>query len=381
MPLLIHLLGCGPGDAVGDVRDDSARSSGLVPLTWYRSEPQETWADAAAGLDWALSQLGALPPPDGALLVDEVAADRVRFRLDLDALALPDPARNVLEITAAELEAHPGTGSDDLGRFLLRSLHEPWRYLAATGACATLADWRATRPVESVVYAVTTSLLTSGERRITLPDAAADWSTIAMFAEEGEGSLVTGDFAPVEAETVDVMPNGQFRYAVYGADGALLPAATASPAGTPGKCAWCHEATLEAGTSANASAPGYLDYAAWITRRDADQALIEDYRASLATSIAYATPVVHESGERLVEGFLLPDAARVAREWGMTEAEVVAVLGEGTESLDELGWTGRYRRADVDAAAPWSSAIRTLSNVREQVPGETFAPAEVGGCR
>ena len=122
MPLLILLLGCGPGDAVGDVRDDSARSSGLVPLTWYRSEPQETWADAAAGLDWALSQLGALPPPDGALLVDEVAADRVRFRLDLDALALPDPARNVLEITAAELEAHPGTGSDDLGRFLLRSL-------------------------------------------------------------------------------------------------------------------------------------------------------------------------------------------------------------------------------------------------------------------
>ena len=375
--MLALLLGCSivPIE-VGAV--DSDAPPGIISLVWRPADSEDTWESARAGLDWALSQLGATPPADGsAITVTGESTSRVALTLHVDQLALPTSATSVLIEVEAELKT--AETSAEIGRFLMRSLHEPWRYYAMTGACRTRAEWESTRQRSPAEYAVTTSQLTEAERRITLNEAPDSWATVGFLAEEGSGSLTDGTFAPTEAETVDVMANGQFRFAVYDPDGALLPVAALSPAGTPGKCAWCHELTVQAGTAENASAPGYLDYTAWMEARAEAHAQIDGLRGALSTSVDYETIPVHEAGERLVEGFLLPNAARVAAEWGVLESDVVAALGEGTESQEELGWENRYLRADVDAASPLA-AVGTLPSARELEPDATLAEAVIDPC-
>ena len=373
--MLTLLLAC----AVPEADPPAPRA---VALTWYRSEEAESWELALAGLDWALSQAGATPPLDGsALEVREQRADRVAFTHHLDRLDLPGEAEALLAEVGAELDAAEGSGNDDLGRFLLRSLHEPWRYYALTGACPTLEEWRAGRPPLPLEYAVTTSLLVPEERLIRLPAAQEGRDDVAFEAVEGAGSLLDGSFAPTSYETVDLMPNGQFRYAVYSLAGELLPTGESEETGMPGKCAWCHEASVHAGTANNASAPGYLTYTEWMQHREAAQAEVERLRASLDTTVPYATPAVHGDAERLVEGFLTPDTARVANEWESSEEAVLGVLGPGTVDVDEFGWTGRYTREEVDAAAPDPGALPTLQSARDLPDGAGLAPAPTPMCR
>ena len=53
-------------------------------------------------------------------------------------------------------------------------------------------------------------------------------------------------FDLAEFDLIDLMPNGQLRYAVYGLDGVLLPYSSSDYglAGKPAKCMWCHEGII-----------------------------------------------------------------------------------------------------------------------------------------
>ncbi len=364
---------------MGCAEAPTPESDSAVHLVWYPGDTSETWPQARAGLDWALSQMGATPPKDGSAQVSVTTkADRVEFVLDGNALALSAAGMSVLAEVNGELDTENTRA--DVGLFLMRSLHEPWRYYALTGACSSRSDWEAREQPAPVAYAVTTSLLTPAERRVLLNSAPQHADAIAFLAEEGSGSLIDGDFVVGESEVVDVMANGQFRYAVYGSAGELIPAGLMSPSGTPGKCSWCHEWHIQPGSAENQSASGYLSYAEWMMERDAAQALLQTHRASVSTAVDYETYEVHEYAERLVEGFLLPDAARIAAEWQVAPAEVIAILGEGVLGQDDFGWTGRYTRADVDAAAPAPPPVESLPSAREVTEADAPASADTPDC-
>ena len=142
LPLL--LLACAAPDA------DSATPPGpaadlTVRLRWLGGSPELTdWTTARAGLWWSLSALGALPPADEDLalvVIDQPSAGEVLFDLDLGAVGLPEAAFPAVAEAIAEIQAAPSLsrrGGVDVGRFLMRTLHEPWRYYAITGACADL---------------------------------------------------------------------------------------------------------------------------------------------------------------------------------------------------------------------------------------------------
>ena len=354
-------------------------STDSVRLVWYRSEATETWPQARSGLDWTLSQLGATPPEGGGAQIEiATGSERVEFVLDVATLGLSVEGQDVLAEVAAELAAdEPGA---DVGRFLMRSLQEPWRYYAMTGACSSRSEWEAKEQNVPLAYAVTTSQLSAGHRRVLLNAAPESIDAIAFLAEEGSGSLVDGDFVVGESEVVDVMTNGQFRYAVYDEAGGLIPAGKTSPSGTPGKCSWCHEWHIQPGTPENQSASGYLSYAEFMIERDAAQARIQAHREALATSVDYETYEVHAYAERLVEGFLFPDAARVAAEWQVPVATVVSTLGEGDLGQPDFGWTNRYARADVDAASPTAPSVTSLPSARELADDDVPVSAPAPSC-
>ncbi len=343
---LLLLIACvarwgetGPGDPVdssGTIPtpvDDSATLPDplVVPLRWVRGYEGDTWAAARTGVWWQLAHLGAVPPPDepGLTVVSE-SEDEVRFTLDLAAVGFPEPALGAVTEAVAFVPTTDEQGlygGLDLGAFFLRTLYEPWHYYRVTGACGTDAAWRAAHLApDPAVYAITDSLLVDGDRLNQYTRAPSEMADIAHVAEEGPGSIADGTFAPIESESIDLLPNGMLRYAVYDASGVLQPWATASPAGQPGRCMWCHEDHLQRGLETNPGVEGYVQAAEFVADVDAQTAVIATLRAGLPTAV-YADPVVaHAQGELLTETWLLPSPGRLAREWFVDEARVADAL-------------------------------------------------------
>lgn len=338
--MILHLFACAAEPAAVDPL--------RVPLRWVSGAEEDDWANARAGVAWSLSLLGAEPPADGAAFDEVVVGDGVvDFTLDLGAAGFPDAALPAVEAAVAPLLASDEvavTGRMDVGRMLVLTLYAPGRYYAITGACPDVDGWRA-RIREESVYGVTTSQLVAGERWVRFQAGAAAVADVALLAEEGEGSLA-GDFVVTERETVDVMANGQQRFAVYDADGALIPASTHTPAGQPGKCMWCHELTIQRGTPENAGVSGALTWAEFDAEADALDALLAAWRGGRDTEVPWATPDVHEWGELVVLQFLRPPAARIRREYGDVALDALdARVEDEHPQLGELYW-----RAAVDAA-------------------------------
>ena len=256
------------GDEGGTAPTDAAEDPGdvpslPVPLRWVRGYEGDTWESARAGIWWQLANLGAVPPADErAVSVVSATADEVRFTLDLEAVgfseaALPPVADAVAFV--ATTDEHAFYGGLDLGAFFLRTLYEPWHYYAITGACGKDAAWSAAHlPPDPAAYAITESLLVDGERLDHYTEAPGSTAAIAHLVEEGIGAIADGSFEAVETESIDVLPNGMLRYAVYDEAGELAPWGQASPAGQPGRCLWCHEDHLQPGLASNPGAEGYV---------------------------------------------------------------------------------------------------------------------------
>ena len=355
----------------GQACSDAAEPATLM---WY-GDGAQTWDEARAGLDWSLSNLGAVPPAGGGhLRVLESSETSVRFSVDLGALGLSSDAVAILQGAAREV------GPDaDVGRFLMRTQYEPWRYYAITGACHTLDEWRARwASVDLVEYAVTNSLLVEMDRRVRFdPTPPSTLGEIRFLAETGGGSLADATFEIDEFEVVDVMANGQQRFAIYSPAGDLLPGAPASssPAGQPGKCMWCHEGSLMIG-DVNPLVEGYLAYSDWLAHLQASQAVVDDVRAVVPTAVDFENYAVHTWSERLVGAFLRPTPARVAAERGWSLSETQAwVDAEGLTLVPDpeypdLGPTLSRAELDEVLAVP----IRVLGSERETLPGTASRP-------
>jgi hypothetical protein len=324
-----------------------------------QGRPEETWDEARAGLWWSLSTLGAFPPADESALSDVVVSDDgALFTLDLDHLGFDDAALAALDPALDEFETSDEmrlVGAVDVGRFLMRTLYEPSRYYAITGACATLDGWRAARlDAQPAGFAVTESLLGESDRFVAFNLSPTSFDGIAFVASEGEGSLLDASFVPLAFEVVSILPNGQQAFAVYDEHGAILSAAhpDISPAGQPGKCMWCHEYRLQHAGPDNVTVAPYVSWETFEDAVDAMQVVIDDRRAAIETAVDF-DPATHNLADFLAIGFVVSSYPRLAREWHVTEAEVEAtvdalgVIPERREELQELG--PLVSRAQADA--------------------------------
>ena len=395
LPLLLWLACSGEPGTPHPVDDTGSGTADLqLRLRWIGGQPELTWARAQEGLWWSLSLLGAQPRDPGALVLLSSPSDKtVTFSLDLGAVGFPEEALPTVAEVVTELRQDPSLDHHDgvdVGRFLMRLLYEPWRYYAITGACDTLEDWEARHlDLDAVVtYAVTDSLLIEGHRLIDFEPGPAEASQIAFRSLELLDDIGPGaDVPPVgEQEVIDLMPSGQQRFAVYGDDHRLRPAAdpALSPAGQPGRCMWRHEGRLQIGQP-NPDIEGYWTYDQFFEELSDQLQLIQDYRATLDTRVNFREYHVHTWGELLVEEFLQPAPARVALEWGLSEAEVGALGLARHESEEYPGWGKVFWRADVDALLEAREGWRptpTLDSSRVLDPDDPrLAPATLRDCR
>ena len=327
-------LSCSGGEVPLAPADDTAEveTRELLRLRWIESHPDMGLEQALAGTYWALGSLGAaLPASEAPIEVVDADVGEVWLTLDVAALGLEPAAEAAMWEAVAPVAAsdeHELLGDVDLGRLLARTVYEPWHYYAITGACPDLTDWEAVRaPEEPLIFELSESALTGEERVISLP---------ASDVEVPELRYKVGQADHVAREVVGLMANGRQRFAVYDEDGLLAPATPVEhPAGAPGRCMWCHEGRIM-GTFAQDDSGEGLNTEEFLATIAAHQETLDAWRDGLDTHMDLAAEKeVHVWGELLVESFLHPTPARVAVEWGWSEAELTAFAEERGATFEE----------------------------------------------
>ena len=339
----------------------------VIELRWLQGYADESQSKVETGLLWGLSLLGA-QLPDGEHVIrwhgDRLTLDLARAHL-VEGTA-PAWRQLIAAMKASgEYQAH---GALDVGRFMALTLGSPNHYFALTGARANYTTARERYRFDPWSAAIVNSGVALGSRRIDI--AFADRAEqIAFVAFEGSGSFPDKTFVPHEMELVDVMPNGQLRFALYGLDGRLKSSASPAltKAGKPAKCMWCHESGLMITLVDYPPVDGFYgrqEFDALIAKR---RDLLREYRDRLDTQIEYRNRQDHTFAELLYLAFEEPSRERLAREWGVTPERAAELLrGKPTHAHAEFAFLGTelYDREDVESLAPYA-VLAGPQSVRE----------------
>jgi len=350
---------CGFGCA-RDVELPPRNESLTIELRWIKGHPRERRTEIETGLLWSLSYLGAALPRDERYVLswDD---DIVTLRLDRAGVdeSVAHHWMRLLDAMKAS-EEYRSNGAMDIGRFVVLTLCSARHYYALTGVSRRYEQARSGYLFAPQRIVIAESSIASGNRLIEVPSGIAS-DGMAFVAHEGTGSIRQGSFQIAEHEFLDVMSNGQLRFALYGLDGALKDAASESltAAGKPTKCLWCHESQLM-GPLVERTNP--LEEHVAIGSE-----FLRNLRATRRSKIDFARTQDHTYAELLYVAFYQPSAERVAREWNMPVERVrEALVGLRTHANEEFPFLGDelYERADVDTLAPYG-VIAVPSDPRE----------------
>jgi len=340
-----------------------------IRLRWVKAYEGETRVNVVTGLMWNLSYLGATLPK-GSVAAGIVWDSESECMVDVSKLGFSGAALEAWRTLFRELKASEEYGvnnSIDIGRFVMLTLNSSYHYCAITGASRRLADYMSKYRYREVRGAITNSAVSLGHRIMQI-SSFDDVSGISFIAREGEGSLTAGTFMESEFETVDIMANGQQRFALYDKDGILKAAASPdlTRAGKPAKCLWCHEINLQKLFLLNEAVSGYYSDEQFGDIITNAKSMLSDYRQGLESDLDFRNTQDHTQGELLYISFMEPSAYRLANEWGMSVEDVEKLVEAlSIHQHSEFVFLGDlYKRSEVDVFSPYTG-IRVPDDARE----------------
>ena len=331
--------------------DISPQDNERITLKTFSNSFEMSDADVIEGLRWSLSFLGASLPSDSIGIKYD---GNNKISIDLTKLGFTDNALAAMKTIIKEIktsESYIQNEHIDIGRFIVLTLNSSHHYYEITGVAKSLTEFRSKHQFDQEVFVINSSV--SKVDRIIEIAHYDNPNQIAYLCSEGMGSIAQGSFKVEEYETVEVMDNGQFKFALYGLDGQLKTAANSSltNAGKPAKCLWCHETVVQPFFSTDP----VLNTESTLTKEEFTQivneqmGMLSDYRKSLHSHIDFERKQNHSFAEFLYIDFMEPTVDRLMEEWSMTESEVnELVRGLPTFSQTESGLKGVFKRSDVD---------------------------------
>ncbi len=189
-----------------------------------------------------------------------------------------------------------------------------------------------------------------------------------FIAVEGDGKLTDSTFREAKYEVIDLMKNGQLRYAVYDLDGKLSDASPKKygEAGKPSKCMWCHEGIISPLFAENQAVMGYKLPQDFSSEMLQTQQIIKIYRNKQLSAIDFNIHKDHELSEILYVSFMEPSAERLAQEWQISLENVnEKLMNLKTHRHREFDFLGElYDRNEVEKFAPFKS-VTIPKSVRE----------------
>jgi hypothetical protein len=331
-------------------------------LRWTKAYATETQQNVTTGLMWSLSYLGATLPPGSMSRVVSWKKPGM-LTLDINEAGFPEASLmkwSALILALRETEEYIETGGIDVGRFVTLTLNSSNHYYAITGAHRDLSSFRDQYHFDPRKAAINKSTIALGSRVIEI--AGADtFGEIAFVAAEGPGSVLEHTFVEHEFEAMDLMPNGQLRFALYDKDGHLKTSASPelTNAGKPAKCFWCHETHFIAPFQEYPPAEGYYGLPEFTAIVNARVKLIEQYRTTLKSDLDFSKTSDHTQAELLYITFMEPSPGRLAAEWGMSlDAVKQKVTDAPAHKHKEFSFLGDtlYSRKDIEQFSPYSAS-------------------------
>jgi hypothetical protein len=297
--------------------------------------------------------------------------DERTIKVNLGGLGFSNEAQSVLQDLIRKLkdsEEYRRHHSMDIGRFVTLTLNSSNHYYAITRAKPTFTEYLSGKTLNEKNAAVLTSAIANGHRLIQVSDHRRP-DQLAFIAQEGTGSIEQNTFIAQEFETLDLMPNGQLRFALYDVSGNLKTSASPelTRAGKPAKCLWCHETSLQAPFVDDHQLDGFYSTQELKELIMSYMQIIAMSREELVSEIDFQAQADHTKAELLYLSFMEPSASRISMEWRLPLDQTLEILrGLPTHSHNEFSFFAEnlYYRADVDRLAPFES-IRPPDNARE----------------
>lgn len=347
----------------------SPQNQHSINLKWNKAYDSEKAQQVEVGLQWCFSFLGATLPISTYNEAISWATPNV-VNINFDKLGLNQTAIQALEQLVVQIknsEEYKVNQSIDIGRFVALTINASNHYYKITGAKPMLAFFENDYAFDSIKMAIIESTVSKGERLLKLAKGTEvlNWKFVAS---EIAGSLKNATYTETEFEVMDLMPNGQQRFAIYNQAGNLINAANVlhTNAGKPAKCMWCHEMNIQQSFAAVTSVQGYYSVDSFTTKIISMNTLLSNYRNTLPSKLDYSKKQDHTQMELLYITFMEPSAQRLANEWSITVEEVNNKLaGLSTHLNNEFLLLGElYNRNEVEAFAPFAG-IKVADSARE----------------
>ena len=353
---IILLLTC---SVFREIKTQPASYDSTITLHWIQNYKTETKEDFEEAFVWGLSFLGAELPKD-SLSSWLVWKDSNTFILHFEKAGFSTAALVPINKVLYELkrsEEYLKTKRIDAGRLMVQLLNNSSHYYAITGVAKTFDGFRNQYEWDPKKAAIIESVIAKKHRKINFSKPTGN--KLAFFSEESGGSLLDSTFRTSEFEVSELMPNGQFRYAIYDTFGNLKIAADSSKtsAGKPAKCIWCHEISIQPTYIAKTNVQNYYTFFQFDSIVAQRYLLAQKYRKTLRSDLDFSETQKHTLLEKLYISFMEPSLRRVALEWSMDSVSVSKKINRlPTHEHHEFKDLGLlYDRKEIDEKAPYSS--------------------------
>jgi len=340
-----------------------------INLSYNLNYKNDSWQKQRTGFLWALSYLGA-ELPKGSFDKNIEWIDSSSFKINFASLGFDEHALNELKSITDSIKNTPyyiKHHSIDVGHFIALTIGSSPHYYAITNMPANYSQFLASHEFENpIVFSVIKSSVAKHHRVVKCKINKSVLKT-AFVAEEGGGEI-NSNFIPEFFETMDIMKNGQLRFAIYNANGSL---ANASPvefgnAGKPAKCLWCHEIVIQPLFGKTDSVANSISPREFQKLVESQNMILNVYRKTLNSEINFSNRQDHTLMELLYISYMEPSIKKLSKEWSIPEKELKAILNQQTtHPHSEFSFFDSvYYRANIEKYAP-SKCIKVADDIRE----------------
>lgn len=345
-----------------------------IRLRYTLNYEGDTWEKNRTGFLWTLSYLGA-NLPKGSFDSSLTWTGPHTFLIDFNKLGFSEHAIRALQVLCDSLKATPAyrkTKALDLGRFIALTLGSSWHYYAITNVPRSYNEFLKQAPDGlHEVFALTRSTV-SHHHRLIRSLTNGEFRKSVFIAEEGEGDVRNRNFSAKEFEVMDILQNGQLRFAVYNANGDLIPAGDKQlgESGKPAKCIWCHEISIQPLFTPADSVPGFLSPHQFTGQIIAFNDSLKNYRSKLNGDIDFTRLQDHTYQELIYISFMEPSLKRLSQEWGISEKALKKILRTKTTHIHhEFSFLGDlFNRNNINSEGPDGGKLP--GSIREESEAE-----------
>lgn len=344
------------------------RNPAIINLKWNKAHEGDSLYNNIAGLKWTISFLGSNIALD-TTLTGITHTDSI-ISLDVTKVGFTPKASRYLKLLNTKIQAseeYQIKENIDLGRYMALTIGSPNHYYKIVDIPLTLAELEAQQLLGLLKGYVNNSGVSKIHREIQFSNGKG-FKKVFISAEKDSVKGAIHEF-----ETVQQMPNGLSKFALYDANGNLKPAAdpTKTRAGKPAKCMWCHEASIQPMFKAQLDVDGYITFNEFLDTLKRNNRELKVFQKSIWQDSLIIKRKLHTQMEIAYISFMEPNIEQLSREWGISKERVREKIGHlKTHIHHEFEFLGElYHRKEVDHLGPFR-ALEVSWSIREESGNE-----------